>query len=344
MKALVAQDITQLIGQTPMLKLPSLSSLSGCEIFVKNEALNPGGSIKDRPALRMVQDAVKNGELKEGMTIVEGTAGNTGIGLAIVAKAFGMRMLAVMPSGQAQEKERMIALYGADLKCVEPVPFTNDGHFYHTARRLAEEDPKNYWWANQFENLSNFYSHYDSTAPEIFDQLDGEIDYFVSAAGSGGTIAGISAFLKEKKPKTQVHLVDPEGSGLKNYVQTGKFETEEGSTFAEGIGITRLVENFKKAQVDEAFTLPDQDAVTIAHALRDRDGILVGSSAALNIAAAFRAALQSSPGKRIVTILCDLGERSASKLFNPEYLKDRGINPQAQSLEDLIDKYKSQKA
>lgn len=336
----VAQHLGELIGHTPLLLIPSLSKLTGCEIFLKCEQLNPGGSIKDRAALQMVLDAVEEGRLKKGMTIVEGTAGNTGIGLAVVAKALGFNLLAVMPNDQAKEKERMIALHGGEIKLVDPVPFKNENHFYHTARRLAEENPKKYWWANQFENLSNFKAHYTHTGPEIYEQAKGKLDFLISVSGTGGTIGGNSCYLKEKIPNLKVILVDPPGSGLCSYFHTKEFKTE-GKSITEGIGIMRLVANFAKAKVDEAFTIPDQDIVTISQYLRREDAIVVGSSTSLNIAAALTIAIQHGPGKRIVTFYCDLGERSFSKLYNPEYLQGRGLDMAQTDIEPLINKYKS---
>jgi len=335
----VAQHLAELIGNTPLLRIPSLSKLTGCDIFLKCEQLNPGGSIKDRAALQMVLDAVEEGKLKKGMTIVEGTAGNTGIGLAVVAKALGFELLAVMPNDQAKEKERMITLHGGMVKLVDPVPFKDDRHFYHTARHLAEEDPKKYWWANQFENLSNFKAHYTQTGPEIFKQVQGKLDFLVSSSGTGGTIGGNSVYLKEKIPQLKVSLVDPEGSGLCSFFHTKEFKTQ-GRSITEGIGIMRLVANFAKAKVDDAFTLPDQDFVTLAQYVRNKDGIVLGSSTALNVAGALRVAVKHGPGKRIVTFYCDLGERSYSKIFNPEYLSGRGLDITQTAIEPLVEKYR----
>ena len=334
-----AQNLSELIGNTPLLLIPSLSKLTRCEIYLKCEQLNPGGSIKDRAALQMVLDAIEEGKLKKGMTIVEGTAGNTGIGLAVVAKALGFELLAVMPNDQAKEKERMIALHGGQIKLVNAVPFKDENHFYHTARRTAEQYPEKFWWANQFENLSNFKAHYTRTAPEIYDQLEGKIDFLVSSAGTGGTIGGSSSYLKEKISGLKVFLVDPPGSGLCSYVKNGEFKSE-GKSITEGIGIMRLVANFAKAKVDDAFTIPDQDIVTVAQYLRQKDAILVGTSTALNIAAALKLAVKFGPGKRIVTFYCDLGERSYSKLYNPEYLQSRELDINQTAIEPLLEKYR----
>ncbi|HET8817104.1 MAG TPA: cysteine synthase A [Pseudidiomarina sp.] len=333
----VAQRPADLIGQTDLLRLRSLSELTGCDIYVKLESQNPGGSIKDRAALQMIKDGFDRGELKPGMTVVEGTAGNTGIGLALVARSYGLNMLAVMPNDQTKEKERMITLHGAELKTVPPVPFRDENHFYHTARRIAESRA-DYWWANQFENTSNARAHYLNTGPEIWQQLQGKIDILVSVAGTGGTIAGNSMYLKEQNPEIQVWLVDPDGSGIYSYLQTGEYVAKGGS-MTEGIGIMRLVENFRQAQIDAAVNLPDQDLLMISRYVRDHDGLVLGSSSALNVAGALCAAVLSGPGKSIVTFACDLGERSASKLYNPDYLQQRELNLNLESMESLLARY-----
>ncbi len=321
----VRSNTVELIGNTPLLKIPSLSRLSGCEIFVKCEFLNPGGSVKDRAAKFMVEEAMKSGALKPGMTIVEGTAGNTGIGLSLVAKAKGFKALIVMPEGQTIEKERMISLYGGELKKVPAVPFANENHFYHTAKRIGASDTKTYWWADQFNNLANFRAHYEGTGPEIYEALGGDIQGFVTAAGSGGSIAGISRYLKDKNSKIVTELVDPDGSGLLHYMQHGEFKCK-GASITEGIGIMRLVDNFKEAKLDGGFTLPDQVLVSLSRYVRDQDGLILGSSSALNVAAAFKLAKRLGKG-RVVTLACDLGERSASKLYNDEFLKTQGLDP-----------------
>lgn len=317
-------SILEAIGNTPLIEIPSLSKLTGSRILLKCENLNPGGSVKDRAAKHMLLNAISEGKLKEGMTIVEGTAGNTGIGLAIVGRALGFKVQIVMPNNQAKEKERLIEFYGADLITVPPCPFADENHFYHTARRMAEKDPEKYFWVNQFENLNNQLAHYETTGPEIWAQTGGQIDYLVSTAGSGGTIAGTSKFLKEKKSELKVILVDPEGSGLAHYLKHGEFKSS-GSSITEGVGIMRLVANFKEARVDEAFTLKDQELVDIAYYVKEHDNIILGASAALNVAAAFQIAKQSGGGKSIVTFWCDGGERSASKLYNPEFLKTKNL-------------------
>ena len=333
------QDVAELIGNTDLLRIPSLSQLTGCEILVKCEFQNPGGSIKDRAALQMVQDAIETGELKPGMTIVEGTAGNTGIGLAVVAKALGFKMLTVMPKGQTPEKEKMIALHGSELLLVDPCPFANPNHFYHTARRLAEEN-ENYWWANQFENTSNAKAHYQHTGPEIWQQTEGKIDALVSVSGTGGTIGGNSRYLKEQKPELEVWSVDPDGSGIYHYLKTGEYKAQ-GSSFTEGIGIMRTVANFAQAKIDKGITLPDQDLVTVSRAVRNNDGLVLGSSSALNIAGALFAAAKTGPGKTIVTFACDAGERSYSKLWNPDFLAEKGIRDDLETIEQMFKRYQS---
>ena len=281
----VAQHLAEQIGNTDLLRIRSLSELCGSDIYVKCEFQNPGGSIKDRAALQLVQDAIERGELKPGMTIVEGTAGNTGIGLAVVAKALGFKLMVVMPNDQTPEKTRMIELHGAELKAVPPVPFKDPNHFYHTARRIGEEN-EGFWWANQFENTRNMRAHYLHTGPEIWQQTQGKVDTLVSVSGTGGTIGGVSSYLKEQNPNIDVWLADPDGSGSYAYLKSGEYQSK-GSSMTEGIGIMRLVENFRQAKIDKAITLPDQDLISISRYVRDMDGILLGSSSALNVAGAF---------------------------------------------------------
>jgi cysteine synthase A len=335
-----ANNLSEMVGNTDLLKIESLSALTGCNIYVKCEYQNPGGSIKDRAALQMVLDAQEKGDLKPGMTIVEGTAGNTGIGLAIVAKALGYNLQVVMPKGQTIEKERLISLHGAQLLLVDPCPFKNPAHFYHTAKRIGEENA-DYWWANQFENLSNYRAHYMHTGPEIWQQTEGEIDVFVSVCGTGGTIAGNSDYLKQQNENIKVWLVDPDGSGIHNFLKNNEYKSQGGS-FTEGIGIMRTVDNFRQAKIDYAVNLPDPDLITVAHYLAANDGIVLGSSSALNVAGALRAAAASGPGKTIVTFACDLGERSYSKLYNPDFLNEKKLAQPNPDISALFERYRAQ--
>lgn len=342
-----ANKLSELIGDTDLLRIDSLSKLTQCDIYVKCEFQNPGGSVKDRAALQMVKDAIDKGELKPGMTIVEGTAGNTGIGLAIVAKSLGFDIKVVMPKGQTKEKEQMIELHGAELILVDPVPFANENHFYHTARKIAEQDPTKYWWANQFENVSNARAHFETTGPEIWQQTAKNIDYFVSVAGTGGTLGGISSYLKEQSQNVKVVSIDPDSSGIFNFLTQGKHIATPGSSFTEGIGIMRLVENFKHARIDYALNLPDSDIVQVAEHVRKTDALVLGSSSALNVCAAFYTAIKNGPlsggsKQSIVTIACDLGERSISKLYNDEFLRERDIDRYKANIMSLLDDYLAQ--
>ncbi|MFN8370044.1 MAG: cysteine synthase A [Bacteriovoracaceae bacterium] len=322
----IYQNIIELIGNTPVIRIRSLSERTGCHILLKCENFNPGGTIKDRAALSMVLEAEKRGMIKKGDTLVEGTAGNTGIGLALVAKALGYKMLVVMPKEQSPAKEALIKLYGAEIVFKNPVPFANPEHFYHTAKSLAEAQ-KNHWWVNQFENLDNFKTHYETTGPEIYKQTDnGDLDFLVAASGTGGTIGGTSSYLKEKIKKLKVILVDPNGSGLYSYFKENKF-VMSGSSMTEGIGIMRLTQNFAQAKIDDALRIDDQALVDMAYHVRDKDGILLGMSSALNVAAAYKIALENrDSGKKILTFLCDGGERATTKLYNEIYLKEKNLS------------------
>ena len=320
--------VSQAIGQTPMIKIKSLSEMSGCEIFGKAEFLNPGGSVKDRTALGIIEQAEKDGLLKPGYTIVEGTAGNTGIGLATIAAQKSYRCSIVMPNNQAQEKYDALTALGVDLLTVEPCPFANENHFYHTARRLAAGNPTAFW-ANQFENLANYKKHYETTGPEIWEQSSGKIDAFVSACGTGGTLAGVSQYLKERSNSVHIRLVDPMGSGLYSHFKTGQF-IATGSSITEGIGIMRLTANYKLAVIDEAVQVTDQEMISMLYHLAKHDGLLVGTSSALNVFASYKYALENkNTNKRIFTMLCDSATRYQSKIFNPVFLKEKSLLPQA---------------
>ena len=311
------------VGNTPLLRLGSVSRETGCEILGKAEFMNPGGSIKDRAAKGMIEDAEQRGLLKPGATLVEGTAGNTGIGLALLARERGYHVVVTMPDNQAREKIDLLSAMGAEVRLVKPVPFANPGHFYHQARILSEEH--GWFWANQFENPANGEAHYRTTGPELWEQCEGRIDVLVSSAGTGGTISGTSRYLKEKNPNLRVVLVDPPGSGLYSDGREGKFEGP-GDSITEGIGIMRLTENFKRARVDEAMRLSDQAMIEMLYHLAREDGLVMGTSSALNVRAAWELARQHrGEGLRIVTFLCDHGSRYTSKVFNPEFLEKKSL-------------------
>ncbi|RKH56978.1 cysteine synthase A [Corallococcus llansteffanensis] len=311
------------VGNTPLLRIGSLSRRTGCDLVAKAEFMNPGGSIKDRAAKGMIQRAEASGQLKPGGTIVEGTAGNTGIGLGLLGRERGYRVVVTMPDNQAREKYEYLEAMGVEVRRVPVVPFSNPAHFFHQARVLAEA---NGWaWMNQFENTANGDYHYETTGPEIWEQAEGKVDVLVASVGSGGTLSGTSRYLKEKNPALRVVLVDPPGSGLYSQVRTGKLETA-GSSITEGIGIMRLTENFRQARVDEAMRLEDQDMLEMLYHLSREDALVVGTSAALNVRAAWEVARKhQGQGLRIVTFLCDHGSRYASKVFNPEFLASRQL-------------------
>lgn len=313
------------VGKTPLFLLGSLSRATGNEILGKGEMLNPGGSVKDRTAKGMIAAAEESGQLAPGGTIVEGTAGNTGIGLTLLGRERGYRVVVVMPDNQAAEKYSLLEAMGAEVRRVPAVPFANPGHFFHTAKRLGEEN--GWFWANQFENPANGEIHYRTTGPEIWEQCEGKVDVVVSAAGTGGTISGVSRFLKEQNPKLEVVLVDPMGSGLYSHIKEGVLKST-GSSITEGIGIMRITENFRRARIDDAMQLGDQDMIDMLYHLAREDAQVVGTSAALNVAAAYRiAAARRDQGLRIVTFLCDHGSRYASRIFNAEFLASKGLAP-----------------
>lgn len=323
------------VGNTPLIEIESLSAATGCTILGKAEFLNPGGSVKDRAALFMVLEAEKSGLLKAGGTIVEGTAGNTGIGLSLVANARGYRSVIVMPSNQSQEKIDLLRTLGAEVELTNPAPFTNPDNYYHVARRRAEEI-ENAFWANQFENMSNSDAHYQTTAPEIWRQTGGELDGIVMSSGTGGTIGGVTAYLKEQNPQIATYLIDPTGSGLYSYITTGEFKAE-GNSITEGIGINRATANFNRARLDGAFRGTDQQVIEMAQYLLKHDGLFVGSSAALNVVGAVKLAQKLGKGHTIATILCDGGGRYQSRMYNPEWLAEKGLTPLARGLEFIDD-------
>lgn len=283
----------------------------------------------------MVLEAEKSGLLKAGGTIVEGTAGNTGIGLSLVANARGYRTVIVMPSNQSQEKIDLLRTLGAEVELTNPAPFTNPDNYYHVARRRAEEI-ENAFWANQFENMSNSDAHYQTTAPEIWRQTGGELDGIVMSSGTGGTIGGVTAYLKEQNPQIATYLIDPTGSGLYSYITTGEFKAE-GNSITEGIGINRATANFNRARLDGAFRGTDQQVIEMAQYLLKHDGLFVGSSAALNVVGAVKLAQKLGKGHTIATILCDGGGRYQSRMYNPEWLAEKGLTPLARGLEFIDD-------
>lgn len=316
------------IGNTPLIKLRRASELTGCTILGKAEFLNPGGSVKDRAALYIVRDAEAKGRLRPGGTIVEGTAGNTGIGLALVGNALGYRTVIVMPETQSQEKKDFLRLCGADLRLVPAVPYKDPNNYVKYSGRLAEElaasEPNGAIWANQFDNVANREAHYHTTGPEIWQQTEGKVDGFTCAVGSGGTFAGILLALKERNPKTRVALADPMGAALYNFYKHGELKAE-GSSITEGIGQGRITANLEGITPDDAFQIPDDEALPVVFDLLQHEGLVLGSSSGINVAAAIRLAKQMGPGHTIVTILCDGGARYASKLFNPDFLRSKNL-------------------
>lgn len=337
---LQSQGLLQVIGNTPVLKVHSLSALAGCDIFMKCEHLNPGGTVKDRPAMRMIIEAIIRGDLKPGMKIIEGTAGNTGIGLALVGQALGYKVQVVVPKGMAVEKHKVLGLYGAEVVETDAVIYPDERHFFLVAKKIGLSDP-HFWWANQFDNPDNWLSHYHTTAPEMWAQMEGKLDTVVVAAGSGGTAAGVSKFMKEKNPKIRVVLPDPVGSGIIHYYQSGEFKTDGKYTMAEGVGITRKVGNFDPIIQDDVVTINDQKITSLAMYVREKEGLVMGMSAMMNLAGAFYSALKYGRGQRIMTILCDGGERAMSKMYNPAFLIDKGLDGSLLSDRDILEMFKA---
>jgi len=322
-----APSVIDAIGKTPLIELRAASKATGCRILGKAEFMNPGGSVKDRAALYIVKDAVARGALKPGGVIVEGTAGNTGIGLALVANAMGYKTVIVIPETQSQEKKDMLRLQGAELVEVPAVPYANPNNYVKLSGRLAErldkERPEGAIWANQFDNVANREAHVETTGPEIWDELSGEVDGFVCACGTGGTLAGVGIALKARNPKVRIGIADPMGAALYAYYTTGELKAS-GSSITEGIGQGRVTENLVGAPIDFACQIADEEALPIVFDLAENEGLLLGGSSGINVAGAIRLARELGPGKTIVTVLCDGGARYASKLFNPEFL--RGLN------------------
>ncbi|EKN01021.1 MULTISPECIES: cysteine synthase A [Acidocella] len=318
----VADGLIGAIGNTPLIRLKRASALTGCEILGKAEFCSPGGSVKDRAGLAIIRDAEARGLLAPGGTIVEGTAGNTGIGITLVANALGYKSVIVMPETQSQEKIDFLRMIGADLRLVPAKPFKDPGNYVHVSRRLAEE--MGAVWANQFDNLANREGHRATTGPEIWAQTGGKIDAFTCACGTGGTLAGVALALKERKPGVKIVLADPEGSGLYGWVKSGDL-TVTGSSITEGIGQSRVPENLNGAPIDDAVKIPDPEALEQVYDLMIHEGLSIGGSAGINVAAAIRVAKAMGPGHTIVTVLCDGGARYQSKLFNPEFLRAKNL-------------------
>ena len=313
------------VGNTPLIRLNKLSDLTGCEILGKAEFMNPGGSVKDRAAYGIITDAEERCLLKPGSTIVEGTAGNTGIGLTVIGHARGYKSVIVIPETQAPEKSQLLRTLGAEVRPVPAKPYSDPGNYNHIARRLAEEN--GWFWANQFDNTANREVHYKSTGPEIWRQTNGTVDAFVASVGTGGTLAGTSFYLKEQKPELHSVCADPYGAAMWSWFTHGNTDTDDGDSFAEGIGQGRVTKNVEGLSVDKAYRIEDQLALSIVYQLLNDEGIFLGLSSGINIGGAVRYALEAGPGKTIVTILCDSGHKYQSKLFNREWLKENGLDP-----------------
>ena len=322
-------SVVDAIGNTPLIRLRRASELTGCDIYGKAEFINPGQSVKDRPARQMILAAEKRGALQPGGLIVEGTAGNTGIGLALVGKARGYRTIIVIPDTQSQEKKDLLRLSGAELIEVPAKPYSDPNNYQHVARRLADElradEPQGVLFADQWNNLDNLRAHYLTTGPEIWADTDGRIDAFICSIGTGGTLAGTSMFLREKKPSIVVGCADPEGAAMFSLFTTGKAVFSKGNSITEGIGLGRSTPIVEDIKVDEAWIIPDSEAVPCIFDLIEDEGLVLGGSTGINVAGAIRLARKLGPGHTIVTVLCDLGTRYQSKLFNPDFLRDHGL-------------------
>lgn len=320
----IVNGLTSSIGKTPMIRISSLSEETGCEILGKAEFMNPGGSVKDRAALWMIEEAEKSGALKPGGTVVEGTAGNTGIGLAHVCNNRGYETIIYMPDNQSQEKVNLLRTLGAEVRVVPTVPYANDMNFQKQAGRFAAT-LENAIWANQFDNTANSLSHYESTGPEIWAQTNGGVDAFTCAVGTGGTLAGTSRYLKEQSANVKIVLADPMGSALYNWVTTGEATMTPGPSMTEGIGNSRVTQNLAPAKIDDAVQVDDQEMVDMVYRLLHQEGWFFGSSSGINLVAAVKIAKDLGPGHTVVTILCDSGSKYQSRLYNPEFLAERNL-------------------
>jgi len=324
----IRDGFLETIGRTPLIRLHRVSEETGCEIYGKAEFLNPGQSVKDRAAKGIILDAEAKGRLRPGGVIVEGTAGNTGIGLALVARARGYRTVIVIPDTQSQEKKDMLRLCGADLREVPAVPYKNPNNYVHVAARLADQlaeiEPNGVLYANQWDNTANRQAHCETTGPEIWQQTEGKVDGFVCAIGTGGTLAGVAMALRERKPKVVIGCADPMGAAMYSYYTTGELKSE-GSSITEGIGQARITGNLEGLAVDAPFQIHDEEAVTICFQLLKEEGLCLGGSSGINVAGAARLARQLGPGHTVVTVLCDYGTRYSSKLYNPQFLRKKGL-------------------
>ncbi|HEX3422670.1 MAG TPA: cysteine synthase A [Sphingomicrobium sp.] len=321
-------NVLELIGNTPLVRLRRASEATGCTILGKCEFLNPGQSVKDRAALFIIQDALRSGKLKRGGVVVDGTAGNTGIGLAMVGSALGMKTVIVIPETQTKEKKDTLRALGADLVEVPAVPYRNPNNYVKVsgriAEKLAQEEPNGAIWANQFDNVANKEAHVETTGPEIWDQTNGTVDGFICAVGTGGTLAGVAEALRERSPNVAIGLADPPGAALFSYFTTGELNAE-GSSITEGIGQGRITANLEGFEPDFAFQVPDEESVQTCFDLVEHEGLCMGPSSGVNVAGAIRLARELGPGKTIVTILADYGTRYQSKLFNPDFLRSKGL-------------------
>jgi cysteine synthase A len=324
----IALSLLEAIGNTPLIRLRRASAVTGCEILAKAEFMNPGQSVKDRAALYIIRDAEERGLLRPGGTIVEGTAGNTGIGLAMVGKALGYRSVIVIPRTQSQEKKDAIRLYGADLVEVDAVPYSNPMNYVRYSGRLAEEldvsEPNGAVWANQFDNVANREAHVQGTGPEIWTQTGGRVDGFICAVGSGGTLAGVAQALRDRKPDVQIGLADPHGAALYSYYTDGELKAE-GTSISEGIGQGRITANLEGLKIDRAYRISDEEMLLAIYDLVEHEGLVMGGSTGINVAGAIQMARDLGPGHTIVTVLCDHGQRYQSKIYNPMFLTERGL-------------------
>jgi cysteine synthase len=336
-------DFCGTIGNTPLIRLNKLSELTGCEILGKAEFLNPGGSVKDRAALGIIEDAEKKGLLKPGGTIVEGTAGNTGIGLTLVGNAKGYKTIIIIPNTQSPEKMDLLRNMGAEVRPIPPAPYKDPGNYNHVAKRVAEET-ENAFWANQFDNIANADFHFKTTGPEIWSQTEGKVSAFVTSAGTGGTLAGITSYLKSQNKNVQTACVDPYGAAMWSWFKHGHLDFDDGDSIAEGIGQTRVTENVARAQIDTAYRVHDRHMMAIIKHLLHEEGLFLGASSGINVGGAVKIALAGGPGQTIVTILCDTAQKYMSRLFNQDWLAENDLPPEELKLTipEMLEEMKAQ--